>query len=106
MFERRFNHLARQPARFTNATAANCISRETDINSPRSRFAPQVGVHPTLHDPKQRLGRSTELRPICACVVTGLCPVHAGRSPATTRPRYLIFMLLKILFAPCRPSQR
>src|SRR5208283_1617568 len=98
MLERGFDNVASNLARFADAQPTNGISREPNVYGSLGRFTAQLRVHPALHNSKQRLRRF--------CVGTGLCPVQAGRSPASTCPRHLMFMLFKIILAALSPAQR
>src|SRR5208282_1171337 len=94
--------VASKLARFAHAKAADSISREADVDGPSSRLATQLRVHSALHNAEQRLR-----------VGTGLFPVQAGRSPASTRslsmgtagPRDFLFVLFKITLAALSPAQ-
>src|SRR6266851_10449253 len=103
MLECGFDDVARKLARFANAQPADGISGKSNVDGSIGRLAAQLTIRPALHNAKKRLR-----------VGTGLCPVQAGRSPASTRssaegtaaPRHLAFVLLKIFLAALRPAQR
>src|SRR5579859_2333955 len=52
------NNFARNLARLADAKPANGITREADVNSPLGRLAPQLPIHPPLHDAEQCLSLS------------------------------------------------
>src|ERR1019366_8840520 len=103
MLERGFDDVARKLARFADAQASDGISGEADVHGSAGGFAAQVRVHAALDDAKQGLRR--------ARVGTGLCPVQAWRSPASTRsswgiarPRHLVFVCFEIILAALGPA--
>src|ERR1019366_3066009 len=61
MLQRRFDDLARKLARLAHAKPPDSITRKPDVQGARGRFAPQLTVHPPLHNAKQSLRLSLPL---------------------------------------------
>src|SRR5438309_642607 len=62
VLQRGFHDLAGQLPRLANTEAANGVARESDLYRTLSGLLAKSAVHPTLHDPKQRLCTDRRLR--------------------------------------------